>query len=266
MELIMRFVNMVALITGGGTGIGAAVARRIHAEGGRALVMGRREDPLTQVAAQTGAIAVVGDSANAEDVRRAIKLATDRFGGIDILVANAGGHGFGTVAQTDDATWAQATRSNLDTAFVAARETLASLRERRGNIIVVSSLAGLFAGPEAAGYVTMKHALVGLTKSLARDFGPFGVRANAVCPGWVRTDMADGEMAVLMERRRLPSIEAAYELATCNVPLRRPAEPDEIANVICFLASKEAAMVTGAMVPIDGGASVVDLPTIGFAD
>jgi len=126
--------------------------------------------------------------------------------------------------------------------------------------------AGLFAGPEVVGYVTMKHALVGLTKSIARDFGPKGVRCNAVCPGWVTTDMADDEMKVIIDRHRLASIEAAYQLVTRNVPLRRPATPEEVANVICFLASGEAAMVTGAMVPIDGGASVVDLPTIGFAD
>ena len=248
----MRFANTVALITGGGTGIGAAVTRRFHAEGGRALVMGRRKEPLDLVAAQTGAVAVVGDAADPADVRRAIRLATDSFGGLDILVANAGGHGFGTVATTDDATWAQATRSNLDTAFVATREALASLRERRGNIVVVSSLAGLFAGPEAAGYVTMKHALIGLTKSLARDFGPFGVRANAVCPGWVRTDMADGEMAVLMERHRLPSIDAAYELATRNVPLRRPAEPDEIAMSLSAISRLSPSTYANEMLRLPG--------------
>jgi meso-butanediol dehydrogenase / (S,S)-butanediol dehydrogenase / diacetyl reductase len=262
----MRFANKIALITGGGTGIGAAVARRIHAEGGKAVVMGRRQEPLDRVAGQTGALAVTGDAANADDVRRAIALATTQFGGLDVLIANAGGHGFGTVAETDDATWALATHSNLDTAFVTAREALPMLQQRRGNIVVVSSLAGLFSGPEVAGYVTMKHALIGLTKSLARDFGPKGVRANAVCPGWVRTDMADGEMDVIIKRHNLPSIDAAYQLVTRNVPLRRPAEPDEVANVICFLASSEAAMVTGAMVPIDGGASIVDLPTIAFAD
>ncbi len=193
-------------------------------------------------------------------------LATERFGGLDVLVANAGGHGFGTAEEMDDATWAAATRSNLDTAFVSARAALPTLQQRNGNIVIVSSLAGLFAGPEVVGYVTMKHALVGLTKSIARDFGPKGVRCNAVCPGWVRTDMADGEMQIIIERHGVASIDAAYQLVTRNVPLRRPAEPDEVASVILFLASGEAAMVTGAMVPIDGGASVVDLPTIGFAD
>lgn len=262
----MRFANKTALITGGGTGIGAAVARRFHADGGKAIVMGRRREPLERVAAETGALVAVGDAADGNDMRRAVELALDTFGGLDVLVANAGGHGFGTVEEMDDATWRQATHSNLDTAFVSARAALPSLQKRRGNIVVVSSLAGLFAGPEVAGYVTMKHALVGLTKSLARDFGPRGVRTNAVCPGWVKTDMADGEMDVIIQKHGLPSIEAAYQLVTRNVPMRRPAEPDEVANVICFLASGEAAMVCGAMLPVDGGSSVVDLPTIGFAD
>src|SRR5580704_14782196 len=111
----MRFANKTALVTGGGTGIGAAVARRIRADGGQVLVMGRREELLRRVAEQTGAIVVTGDSAKSKDVRHAIDLANERFGGLDVLIANAGGHGFGTVTETDDTTWSSATRSNLDT-------------------------------------------------------------------------------------------------------------------------------------------------------
>jgi meso-butanediol dehydrogenase/(S,S)-butanediol dehydrogenase/diacetyl reductase len=262
----MRFANKTALISGGGTGIGAAVARRIRADGGNVIVMGRRKEPLKQIASETGALAFTGDAANGIDVHRAVSLATSHFGGLDILIANAGGHGFGTAAEMDDAMWSAATRSNLDTAFVLARESLPTLQSCQGNIVIVSSLAGLFAGPEAVGYVTMKHALIGLTRSIARDFGAKGVRCNAVCPGWVKTEMADAEMKVIVERHHLASLDDAYQFVTRNIPLRRPAEPDEVANVICFLASSEAAMVTGAVVPIDGGSTAVDLPTIGFAD
>jgi meso-butanediol dehydrogenase/(S,S)-butanediol dehydrogenase/diacetyl reductase len=260
----MRFAGKAALISGGGTGIGAAVAERIIREGGGAVLLGRRPEPLNAVAERLGAVPIARDAASASDVRKAVAAAVERFGGLDVLVANAGGHGFGTVVDTSDEMWSVSTRANLDTAFVCAREALPELKQRRGNIVVISSLAGVAAGPEAAGYVTMKHALIGLTRSLARDYGVVGVRANAVCPGWVRTDMADGEMQVLVERLKLNSIEEAYDLVTRHVPLRRPATPGEIADVVGFLASSEAAMVTGASILVDGGASIVDLPTLAF--
>jgi NAD(P)-dependent dehydrogenase (short-subunit alcohol dehydrogenase family) len=132
--------------------------------------------------------------------------------------------------------------------------------------VVVSSLAGLFAGPGVAGYTVGKHALVGLTRTLARDYGAQGVRVNAVCPGWVRTPMADGEMDELAEQKGLTSRAEGYATVTRDVPLGRPAEPAEIASVVRFLGSAEASYVTGAVLVVDGGAHVVDLPTIAFQD
>lgn len=261
-----RLAGRVAAITGGGTGIGAAVATHFVAEGASVLLIGRRHDRLAETAARIGAAFHVGDAADPSDMRAATALLRERFGGLDILVANAGAHGFKCLHETSDREWQDSTRGNLDTAFVATREMLPGLLLRKGNIVVVSSLAGLFAGPSAAGYITMKHALIGLTKTIARDYGPRGVRANAVCPGWVRTPMADAEMEVLRARHALADIDGAYTLATGNVPLRRAATPAEIAAVVAFLASDDAAMVTGAILPVDGGASIVDLPTIDFAD
>lgn len=260
-----RFGGKVALITGGGTGIGAAVAQALHAEGGQVVLMGRRREPLEAVAAPLGGLALAGDAADASDVRRVLAQARERFGGVDVLVANAGGHGVGEAAHTDDAAWRLATRLNLDTAFVCIREALPELIERRGSIVVLSSLAGHFAGPGVVGYVTMKHALIGLTRSVARDYGRLGVRINAVCPGWVRTPMADEEMRALVEQRRLADIEAAYALVTRDVPLGRPASAAEIADAVLFLASPQAAMITGTSLMVDGGAAAVDLPTIAFA-
>ncbi len=262
----IEFRDRVALITGGGTGIGAAVARQFSAAGGRVVLMGRRAAPLHEIAAPLGGLVVAGDAADAADVRRALAAARDAWGSVDVLVANAGGHGIGSALDTDDASWAQATRLNLDTAFVCVRELLPELIARRGNVVVLSSLAGHFAGPDVVGYVTMKHALIGLVRSVARDYGRRGVRVNAVCPGWVRTAMADEQMAELVRRRGLAGVEAAYDLVTRDVPLGRPATAQEVADAVLFLASPRAAMITGTSLLVDGGASAVDLPTLAFAD
>lgn len=262
----MRFAGRNALVTGGGTGIGAAVARRLAADGARVAVMGRRSEPLRELADETGCLVVQADAADGAAVRAALGEIQGKFGKLDILVANAGGHGVGPTISMTDETWALSTRLNLDTAFVCARETLPDLIERRGAIVIVASIAGLFAGPQAAGYVTMKHACIGLAKSLARDYGRKGVRTNTVCPGWVATAMADEQMQVLVEKHRLSSIEEAYRLATKDVPLGRPATPEEVANVVCFLASDEASAMNGSILTVDGGATVVDLPTLAFVE
>ena len=262
----MRFSGKTAFITGGGTGIGAAVARRMAADGAKVVLMGRRREPLEAVTRDIGGLVVQGDAADPKAVRTALAEVHNKIGPVDILVANAGGHGVGPTISMSDETWALATRTNLDTAFVCARECLPDLIERRGNIVVVASIAGLFAGPDAAGYVTMKHACIGFGKSLARDYGRKGVRTNIICPGWVSTDMADEQMEVIVEKHGLGSIDEAYRLVTKDVPLGRPATPEEVSNVICFVASGEAAMMNGSILTVDGGATVVDLPTLAFVD
>jgi NAD(P)-dependent dehydrogenase (short-subunit alcohol dehydrogenase family) len=260
------FNGKVALITGGGTGIGAAVAARFVEEGGQVVLMGRREAPLREVADPLGGLLVAGDAADAASVRQALAQARQRFGGIDVLVANAGGHGIGSIVDTSDDSWSLATRLNLDTAFVCTRELMPELVRRKGSVVVVSSLAGHFAGPNVVGYVTMKHALIGFTRSVARDYGRQGVRVNAVCPGWVRTAMADEQMQVLVQQGKASSVDEAYRLVTANVPLGQPATAQDVAESVLFLASDKARMITGTSLLIDGGASAVDLPTIAFAD
>ena len=260
----MPLDGQVALVTGGGSGIGAATARRFAKAGAAVLVLGRRREPLEAVAAETGGVAVTGDAASAADVRRAVETAVERFGRLDVLVANAGGEGAGAVHEADDAAWAVAIESNLTSAFVSVRESLPRLLETRGRIVIMSSVAALGTGTEMAGYVTAKTALVGLTRSLAVDYGPSGVRVNAICLGWVRTPMADREMDDLGARRRVER-EEAYALVTANVPLRRAADPDEIASICLFLASDASSYVTGSVVVADGGHTAVDVGTLAFA-
>ena len=254
----------VVVVSGGGTGIGAAVARRYAAEGAHVAVLGRRLGPLEATAAEIGVLPVRADASNAEEVRAALDRVRGEFGRIDVLVANAGGHGFSAVGDTSDIEWESSLRNNLTSAFVLARETIASLIETKGQIVVVSSLAGLFAGPSVAGYTVGKHALIGLTRSLARDYGKHGVRVNAVCPGWVRTPMADEEMDKFATHAGFASREEGYARVTADVPLGRPAEPEEIAAIVRFLGSGESSIITGAVILADGGAHIIDVPTLAF--
>ncbi|OLY73900.1 3-oxoacyl-ACP reductase [Pseudomonas sp. ATCC PTA-122608] len=252
------------VITGAGTGIGAACARLYAAEGAHVVLIGRRREPLEQVAGETGGLVLVGDAACPVTWAGFVEQIRQRFGRIDVLLACAGGHGMGSATNTSPQTWEAALRSNLDSAFYSARACLPLLLESGGNIVLMGSIASLAAGPEVCGYTTAKHALLGLNRSLARDYGPRGVRVNAVCPGWVRTPMADEEMQPLMDFHGV-TLQNAYDRVCADVPLRRPASAEEIARVCRFLASSEASIITGAALVADGGSSIVDVPTLAYA-
>jgi len=257
-------MSKTVLITGAGSGIGEACALRLAARGFKLVLMGRRREALERVAQGTDALVLAGDAADSSQWPGFVRQIEGRFGGLDSLICCAGGHGLGNAVQTSDAAWEAALRSNLHTAFHSAAACLPLLVERRGSIVLLGSIASLAAGPEVCGYTTAKHALVGLNRSLARDFGPQGVRVNCVCPGWVRTPMADEEMQPLMDRHE-EDLDAAYRRVTADVPLRRPAQADEIAALCQFLISDEASIITGAVIAADGGSTIVDVPTLAFA-
>lgn len=260
----MSLHNKVIVITGAGSGIGAACARAFASQGARVALIGRREQPLQALALETGGLALAGDAADGAHWTDALARIHARWGRVDGLLACAGGLGMGSALATDDTAWRAALSVNLDTAFVSARACLPDLIAQRGSMVLMASIASLAAVPEACGYVTAKHALLGLTRSLAKDFGPAGVRVNAVCPGWVRTPMADLEMQPLMAAYG-EDLKAAYRRVSADVPLRRPAEPEEVAAVCRFLLSDEAAIVHGAWLAADGGATAVDVPTLAYS-
>ncbi|KJV28243.1 3-oxoacyl-ACP reductase [Aquitalea magnusonii] len=251
------------VITGAGSGIGAACAALLAADGVQLVLIGRRAGPVQQLAAQYGALALAGDAADSTRWPGWLMQIHQRFCTVTGLLCCAGGLGMGSALDTDDAAWQAAMRANLDTAFVAARACLPDLIASRGAMVLLASIASLAAGPEVCGYTTAKHALIGLTRSLARDYGPHGVRVNAVCPGWVKTPMADEEMQPLMQQYG-DSLDEAYARVTADVPLRRAAAPEEIASICRFLLSEQASIITGAAIVADGGSSIVDVPTLAF--
>jgi NAD(P)-dependent dehydrogenase (short-subunit alcohol dehydrogenase family) len=253
-------VTQVALVTGGGTGIGAAVARRLAAEGYEVAVAGRRAGPIEEVAAEIDGLAVVADTAAAADAARAVGETVERFGGLDALVLNAGIGGVGSLLDLEPEVFEDVLRVNVTGAFLTARAAIPHLLERRGAIVSIASVSALRAAPESLAYCSSKAALAMLTQCIALDHAADGVRANCLCPGWVRTPMADSEMDAL----GLDSREGAYAVATQDVPLRRPSEPEEIAAAVAWLVSDEASYLNGAVIPVDGGATTVDVGTLAF--
>jgi NAD(P)-dependent dehydrogenase (short-subunit alcohol dehydrogenase family) len=260
-----RLAGKVALVTGAGSGIGEAVARRFTARGVKVAITGRRAGPLEQLAAEIGALALPGDVTDAATVELAVARLVKEYGGLDIVVNNAGIAINGNIEQLDDTAWSAVMDTNLNGTRRVVRAALPHLRARGGGAIVnISSIGAFFAAKGNAVYSTAKAALVALTMSLARDYGPEGIRVNALCPGWVNTPMLDPLVQFLAKGRGI-SIDAARALLVQFNPLNRMADPDEIACCVEFLASDASSYITGAVLLADGGMSIVDVGTVAFA-
>lgn len=250
-------MNPVAIITGGGTGIGAATAGTLRGLGWNVVICGRRIEPLRQVADRIGALPVEADATSAPDIDRLIQTTLETYGALDGLVLNAGIVRPGPVGTLGDKDWDDMVQTNLTGPFRMIRAAMPHLIEARGAIVGVSSAASLRATPEIAGYNASKAGLNMLIQSVAVDYGPQGIRANAVCPGWTRTEMADMEMGEYGEALGLDA-EASYTRATSFVPSRRPAYASEISEVIAWLLSDKASYVNAALIPVDGGMIATD--------
>jgi len=247
-----RFAGKVALVTGAGSGIGQATAERFALEGAEvAIVDVKGAEAAAESIERAGgsALALSTDVADADAVTAMAEKAIDCFGRVDVLVNNAGIlDDYLPAADTPDEVWDRVMGVNLKGAFHTARALIPQMLENGGGAIVnVASTAALVGGNGGAAYTTSKHAIVGFTRQLCFDYASSGIRANTVCPGAVETGMTKEIFA---------AGDAAVMEAVRSAPIGRWAQPGELAGVIAFLASEDAAFVVGATYVVDGGFSV----------
>jgi meso-butanediol dehydrogenase / (S,S)-butanediol dehydrogenase / diacetyl reductase len=247
----------VTVITGGGTGVGAALARLLSSQGHDVVIAGRRAEPLEAVAQDTGALVVVGDIATVEGAQALISKTIDAFGKLDNLVLNAGVVRNGKVADLSVEDWNETININLTANFLLSKYALPHLVASKGNIVGVSSIASLRSGYGMSAYAASKSALTSLIQNIAFDYAAEGVRANAVCPGWILTEMAEQEFAEAAHAKNT-TVENVFKDLLKFVPQQRASTPDEQAKPIAWLLSDEAAYVNGATLVVDGGTTIVD--------
>jgi NAD(P)-dependent dehydrogenase (short-subunit alcohol dehydrogenase family) len=238
----------VALVTGGGRGIGREAALLLAAAGARVMIVARTESELAAV----GLEYLAADLGTAEGCARAVAETENRLGAIDVLVAN---HGIGSaherlVWEQDPEVWRETLRINLDGPFELARLTVGGMCRRGfGRLVFTSSTAGEKAERCGSAYTASKHGLIGLARAIAQDAGPFGVTSNAVLPGWVRTAMAERSAKAEAEKRGV-TVEAVWRERAAIYPQNRVLEPREVAQVIAFLCSEAAGGVNGEAITV----------------
>jgi NAD(P)-dependent dehydrogenase (short-subunit alcohol dehydrogenase family) len=243
-----RFKGRRVIVSGGASGIGRAVARRLAAEGAQVAVVDIDEAGATTVAEEVGGIAAIADVSDEAAVEQAVGAAVTAFGGLDVVIPNAAIQlldAEGRVDALDATTWRRTVDVNLTGVFLLAKHGIGALLEAGGGAVVctASAAGGFGIAPGLDAYSASKSGIHGLVRVMAADYARDGIRVNAVHPGFTETAMNAGLMA---------DPEAVRELSA-QIPLGRPAQPEEVATVIAFLASDDASYVTGALWAVDGG-------------
>jgi len=245
---VSRFSNRVAIVTGGGSGIGAAIAGRFVEEGGRVVLAGRTESKLAAVAETLGgdnACWKVTDVTVQSDVEALIEFTIGKFGQLDILVNNAGyGERLARVTEIDADYWHKVFDTNLHSIFYACRAAIPHLARSKGTIVNISSLSGVRGDYGSNAYNAAKAGVINLTHALALEHSADGIRVNCVSPGFIITPMQDN------------TPESVRKLWTDMIPLGRAGQADEIASAVAFLASNDASYITGHNLVVDGGVTV----------
>jgi NAD(P)-dependent dehydrogenase (short-subunit alcohol dehydrogenase family) len=242
---------------GGAGAVGGAEA------GARVAVCGRRREALTAVADRCGATAHVADVTRREDVEQLIDAVVREHGRLDGVVANAGVMRPGGVLDLTHDDWDATLRTNLTSVFLLARASIGQLIAARGSFVTVGSIAGLRAPTGLSAYAASKAGAAMLTSTIAAEFGPLGVRANTVSPGWTRTEMADEEMREFGGPLGM-GVDESYEAVTALVPQRRPATAEEIADAVLWLLGPNSSYVNGTTLVVDGGTTIVDPGALPF--
>ncbi len=248
----MRLEGKIALVTGGASGIGAATARRLAAEGARVVVGDVNEDGAREVAGELDGIGLSMDVTDVESVAAAVSAANERLGPIDVLVNNAGTDLFAFFVNTDPGLWDFVMNVNLRGVLAVTHAVLPSMQDRRtGAIVNVASEAGRVGSQGSAVYSASKAGVIGFTKAIAREAARYRVRVNAVAPGPIETPLLNAAPKILGELG-----ERLKQGMVDQTQLGRAGEPEEVAAAIAFLACEDASYVTGQTLNVSGGLSM----------
>ena len=253
--------NRHVLVTGAGTGIGAAIATACAKAGARVSLAGRRRGPLTALQASLGAdrahVVADFDVSDADKVRAGVAAARRVFGSIDVLINNAGEATSAPFVKTDLAMWNKVLAVNLTGSYLVTKEIVPDMIDKRaGRVINIASTAGLVGYAYVSAYVAAKHGVIGLTRSLALEFSRAGITVNAICPGYTETPMFEQAVANIVAKTKRSADDARATLAASN-PQGRVITPQEVAETVLWLASPASQSITGQAIALAGGEVMV---------